>query len=70
MIQEFKVYAWNEYSVKRKESRLVIAHTVGADSVTDALDQAAVLAAQWNGEVEQENMRVNLMTCNGFVRAV
>lgn len=66
----YAVKAWNVYSAKPENSRLVSGHSVEAGSVTEALDQGQTIAANWNREETRENMTVSLITCEGFIRSV
>lgn len=63
-----KVAAWNEYSTTAK-GKLVIATEEQANTVTDALNIAEGYARRWN-QTADEASRVNLLTCNGYVRAI
>jgi hypothetical protein len=66
----YHVSNWNEYSTKPENSRLVIKIEIQAWSEKDALHKAAKLAADWNREETRPNMKINMMTCGGFVRNV
>jgi len=65
----YNVSAWNEYSTDNRQAKLIIKQAIEAESVTEAMDKAQEFAANWNREETRENMKVNLLTCNGFIRA-
>ena len=65
----YKVSAYNEYSTISDNSRLVITIEFDADNETQALDQMEQYTTGWNSAVIDESNKVNMLVCNGFVRA-
>jgi len=67
-----KVRAWNTYKIDGT-GELVIGSEVDAATVTQALDAAEVEARSWNARhrgADNLAMRVNMLSCNGHVRAI
>lgn len=64
-----KVRAWNVYSIKPENARIV-ASTDHEGTVTEALDAAAELAYQWNQKESRSDMVVTSITCCGFIRTI
>jgi len=63
-----RVQNCNEYSTIPQNNRVVSVVEIEAESPSDALNQAAELAAKWNREETRENMMVNILVCQGWVR--
>ena len=49
---------------------MVIRMRYDASNLTEALDRAAGHATLWNLDAKDYNRRVNLMTCDGYIRTV
>ena len=67
-----KVRAWNTYKIDGT-GELVFGRDIEATTVTQALDAAEVEARSWNARHRSADnlaMRVNMLSCNGHVRAM
>jgi len=69
---KMKVRAWNTYKIDGT-GELVIGREINAATVTQALDAAEIEARAWNTRHKNSSnwpMRVNMLSCNGSVRAI
>lgn len=68
-----QVRSWNTYNIDGS-GELVIGRDIGAGSVTQALDIAEAEARAWNARhksaAQNWPMRVNMLSCGGYVRAI
>ena len=64
------VRAWNQYNIDGS-GRLIIGQEISAATVTDSFDIAEKDAKQWNRRNKKNPANlVNMLSCNGFVRAI
>lgn len=64
-----KVTAWNTYSTQGT-GRVVCSTQHDEAHVSIALNRAELFARDWNRTEARADMKVNFLTCNGFIRAL
>ena len=69
-MKNFRVTNYNQYSTKKENNRIVSVVDIESETITSALDEANVLAANWNRDETRDNMVINMMSCDGFFRTV
>lgn len=65
-----KVTAYNVYSIKPENARVVCGTDHETADVRAALDEAEGMARAWNAKETRADMLVTMLTCRGFVRAI
>jgi hypothetical protein len=65
-----KSTAWNIYSIKPENSRAVITAEYESNTVTETLNKMGKDAAKWNKGEKRENMKIHMISCEGYVRNV
>jgi hypothetical protein len=61
---------WNIYATKPENQRKVIQVNYPIYSITDTLNKMENDANNWNKNEMRENMKIHIITCEGYIRNV